>query len=258
MMQIKTQEQNVISTFVKHIKRLISPARGAGENSIDNRSEHSLPGNRRPPRPSLSLRNAPAIQFDHESESEDYDLTMTCAVELLDRIENQLLELSYLKEGCGECIVSHLLDLKQQQAGVVEAREAVKQGEETLKQGRAIMLFTIGVFGMNATNLTGTEGPNLWQWGDIFVFMIPISVLVTTLSLLLAFSKLIRAILSFAFNISWTYLITHTPAYISWRETRVTSEKLHEEQRARVGGMKMKALERMEEAEEAKRRVAEG
>jgi hypothetical protein len=36
------------------------------------------------------------------------------------------------------------LDLKQQQAGVVEAREVVKQGEETLKQGRAIMLFTIG------------------------------------------------------------------------------------------------------------------
>ena len=98
MMQIKTQEQTVISTFVKHIKRLINPARGGGENSIDNRSEHSLSGSRRPLRPSLSFKNAPAIQFDHESDSEDYDLTMTCAVELLDRIENQLLELSYLKE----------------------------------------------------------------------------------------------------------------------------------------------------------------
>ena len=60
-----------------------------------------------------------------------------------------------------------------------------------------------------------------------------------------------------------TYLITHTPAYISWRETRFTSRKLHEEQKARVGGMKMKALERaverrIEQVEEAKRRVAEG
>ncbi|TVY93931.1 hypothetical protein LAWI1_G000709, partial [Lachnellula willkommii] len=252
MMQIKTQEQNVISTFVKHIKRLISPIRGGGENSIDNRSEHSLPGNRRPARPSLSFRNAPAIQFDHESETEDYDLTMTCAVELLESTENQLLELSYLKEAAenASLALKDLLDLKQQQAGVVEAREAVKQGEETLKQGRAIMLFTIvtivfvspayhvhapltnitklplsfftGVFGMNATNLTGTDGPNLWQWGDIFVFMIPISVLVTTISLLLAFSKLIRALLSFAFHISWTWLITHTPAYVSWRETTFT------------------------------------
>jgi len=35
------------------------------------------------------------------------------------------------------------MELKQQQAGVVEAREAVKQGEESLKQGRSIMLFTV-------------------------------------------------------------------------------------------------------------------
>jgi hypothetical protein len=36
-----------------------------------------------------------------------------------------------------------LLTLKQQQAGVIEAREAVKQATETLKQGRSIMLFTV-------------------------------------------------------------------------------------------------------------------
>ena len=32
---------------------------------------------------------------------------------------------------------------RQQQAGVVEAREAVKQANETLKQGRSIILFTV-------------------------------------------------------------------------------------------------------------------
>jgi hypothetical protein len=36
-----------------------------------------------------------------------------------------------------------LLTLKQQQAGVIEAREAVKQASLTLKQGRSIMLFTV-------------------------------------------------------------------------------------------------------------------
>lgn len=36
-----------------------------------------------------------------------------------------------------------LLTLKQQQAGVIEAREAVDQAKETLKQGRSIMLFTV-------------------------------------------------------------------------------------------------------------------
>jgi hypothetical protein len=33
--------------------------------------------------------------------------------------------------------------LKQQQAGVVQARKAVQQTEETLRQGRSIMLFTV-------------------------------------------------------------------------------------------------------------------
>jgi Mg2+ and Co2+ transporter CorA len=74
-------------------------------------------------------------------------------------------------------------DAGYRQAGVVEARESVKQGEESLRQGRSIMLFTIvtiiflplsfftGVFGMNATNLTGSVGPGLYNWGDIFRFM---------------------------------------------------------------------------------------
>jgi hypothetical protein len=98
-----------------------------------------------------------------------------------------------------------LLALKQQQAGVVEAREAVKQGEETLRQGRSIMLFTIvtivfvsfhpltprrriklylrqeltgvqlplsfftGIFGMNAIELTGSTGD--YHFRDIFVYM---------------------------------------------------------------------------------------
>ena len=36
-----------------------------------------------------------------------------------------------------------LIALKQQQAGVVEAQESVKQGEETLRQSGTLMLFTI-------------------------------------------------------------------------------------------------------------------
>ena len=36
-----------------------------------------------------------------------------------------------------------LLTLKQQQAGVIEAKEAVKQATETLNQGGTIMLFTV-------------------------------------------------------------------------------------------------------------------
>lgn len=39
--------------------------------------------------------------------------------------------------------VNDLLSLKQQQASVVQAYEAMKQGEETVRQGKAIMVFTV-------------------------------------------------------------------------------------------------------------------
>lgn len=37
----------------------------------------------------------------------------------------------------------HLLGLKQQQAAVVQAWQSVQQAEEAVKQGRAIMVFTV-------------------------------------------------------------------------------------------------------------------
>lgn len=51
-----------------------------------------------------------------------------------------------LNDGCSfanDLQLKDLLTLKQQQAGVIEAREAVEQGKETLKQGRSIILFTV-------------------------------------------------------------------------------------------------------------------
>lgn len=38
--------------------------------------------------------------------------------------------------------LSHLLSLKQQQASVIQAWQSIKQGEEGVKQGRSIMVFT--------------------------------------------------------------------------------------------------------------------
>jgi hypothetical protein len=47
------------------------------------------------------------------------------------------------KEIVNEIQVDELISLKQQQAGVVQAYQATKQGEETAMQGKAIMVFTV-------------------------------------------------------------------------------------------------------------------
>jgi hypothetical protein len=75
------------------------PGSFGGDNSVDNRSENSYSGElRSPKRPSFSLNKGSTLHLDHQNITEDDDLTMTTAVELLDRIGDQLLELGYLKE----------------------------------------------------------------------------------------------------------------------------------------------------------------
>lgn len=85
---------------------------------------------------------------------------------LVSELQNQIKELEGLKRECrerrAECKhssfpdallsedqiltitqVDDLINLKQQQASIVQAYQAMKQGEETMRQGKAIMLFTI-------------------------------------------------------------------------------------------------------------------
>jgi hypothetical protein len=147
MSQIKMQEETVARTFVKHVQRMLLQGL-SGDASIDNRSDHSFSSLSRGKRVSQTLLQSPAIQFDPNDDSvhsEDIYLTMSSARELLDSMNDQILELKYLKDAAENTSLAlkDPLALKQQQAGVVESRESVKHGEETLRQVRAIMLFTI-------------------------------------------------------------------------------------------------------------------
>lgn len=120
-----------------------------------------------------------------------------------------------------------LLTLKQQQAGVIEAREAVKQATETLKQGRSIMLFTVvtiiflplgfcaSVFGMNTAEFNG----GLLTLHEEFYYMFPISFAIILTSFVLAFSSstflsslfsLLWVMLSYPVNIGFTWVLTRS------------------------------------------------
>jgi hypothetical protein len=82
---------------------------------------------------------------------------------------------------------------------------------------------------------------------------VPISAIIIICSLLLAFSKLVRAVISFCFNVFWAWLITYTPAYITWRETHMNSKNLGEEEKKKVNNMKKKALKVAFAQQEAER-----
>jgi len=68
--------------------------------------------------------------------------------------------------------LNHLLSLKQQQASIIEAKLALRRADESVIQGRSLMLFTIvtiiflplsfmsSVFGMNASDFDAPGGGN--------------------------------------------------------------------------------------------------
>jgi len=224
---IKDQGMNASRIFSEHVQYLLTGSKPE-IFSIENINErqHLLPSGSGVPNTPMGHAIQP-IHLGDMRNSEDIKLTLSSSQTLLKTLQDQIQELSSLTQAAKDVSLSlkDLLDLKQQQASVVEAREGVKQ---TLSQGRSIMLFTIitiiflplsfftGVFGMNATNLTGAVGDDLYTWGDIFKYMIPLSALVIICSLLFVFSTVVRAVFSFAFNVSWAWLKTSTPIYRAW------------------------------------------
>lgn len=71
-----------------------------------------------------------------------------------------------LEPGWSRLQVKDLLELKQQQASVMQAWQAVNQANKTIKQGRSIMMFTLvtivfvrcsGAFGLPWTLTRGSS-----------------------------------------------------------------------------------------------------
>lgn len=95
-------------------------------------------------------------------------------------------------------------NLKQQQTSIVEARYALKRADESVTQGRSIMLFTIitsiflplsfmsSVFGMNVIDFHTKDGEDSMTLRRMISFLFPISVLIILIFFAVAFSALVR------------------------------------------------------------------
>lgn len=152
-----------------------------------------------------------------------------------------------------------LLTLKQQQAGVIEAREAVKQAQLTLKQGQSIMIFTIvtiiflplsfcvGFFGMNSTEFNDGHLNLVTE----IKYMVPISAGIILISFLFAFSQtvlsnslvmLARSSVSFVWNTMVTWFLVKSGLYMAGREMSVQANRLRDREAKITGGMKAEVL----------------
>ncbi len=175
MLSVKNKQQRVFKQFKKYVEQILAPGLAlskefgtakqkkiTGDSDSDisasddhNQSNLSVPV---PNRNSNKLEKRPS----HQERERDARWTLEFANDVITGLEDRIADLNNLKESAEHTEkavrlphraltnmftdytqLDGLLGLKQQQAGVIQARKAVQQTEETLKQGRSIMLFTV-------------------------------------------------------------------------------------------------------------------
>ncbi|KAJ8112007.1 hypothetical protein ONZ43_g5490 [Nemania bipapillata] len=142
-------------------------------------------------------------EVEREKRATAYRSFKQKANEVQARALDHIKELEKLRQSAKKTAedVLHLLEMKQQQASVFQAWQAMKQSDETIKQGQSIMTFTLvtivflplsflsSVFGMNNKEF----GSGSWNISRQIIYIFSISAGVVFFSLLLAFSSWIRA-----------------------------------------------------------------
>lgn len=119
------QQQVVAETFVRNLHHILRP-----------RVEYSRRSRRRE---AIFLDTCVSHADSRRTEgSEAAEWTLAGADSLLEAVQSRISELYTLQEYAKNtsAALKDLLNLKQQQSGIFDAREAVKQATETLKQVR--------------------------------------------------------------------------------------------------------------------------
>lgn len=279
--RIKAEQQDVMEALVRHIRHVVLPkTRASGSSSSRTGAAGSwdavlgaVSGN------GLDGEHVDAAEADRQREQrEQARWTLARADQLLKDMAARSGELEALLENARNtsAALKDLLTLKQQQAGVIEAREAVKQAAETLRQGQSIMLFTVvtivflplsffaTLFGMNASDFT--DGSHLSLMHEL-LFMLPISAGIIVVAFVLAFSRspfmsslaqLIRNAFSLVYNTAVTWLLVKSGMYMLGRQMALKAARLSDREAKITGMMKAEVLRKRNNLEKlrAMRRIA--
>jgi len=141
-------------------------------------------------------------QQEEEFQASPADLAEATELIVRSKARRVIVSNLYRKADRAYVAIRDLLELKQKQANISEARsarqsaeEGAKQAEETTKQGFSIMLFTIvtilflplsSLASLFALDVPGLSNGNL-PLGTVFAILFPVSAVVVSISFTLAF-----------------------------------------------------------------------
>ncbi|KAI5921922.1 hypothetical protein F4810DRAFT_307955 [Camillea tinctor] len=238
MLQITKTHRDILKTFISNAEHILDPCGDYGRNSKRTMTSQNFLKKRQSDRAAQE-----AFGSEDSKHRDDYHWFKINADERYDNVVERIRELEELRASAISTAesVKDLLELKQQQASVVQAWQSVKQSEETIKQGRSIMMFTLvtivfdpdiqlplsflsSIFGMNNVEFSGT----LWNIKDQLRLMFTVSAGVIFLSLLFAFSGWIRAWIWYGYTWAGTTALVRTGAYDLWLDHGArTSKSVH-------------------------------
>ncbi|ORY70921.1 uncharacterized protein BCR38DRAFT_415455 [Pseudomassariella vexata] len=223
MIHITKKQKEVIKKFKKHTVKILDPdntlaTQASTPTQVEQAEEH-----RQGTTDEVS-RLEKFISFNHSAE------------DLLSELDDRLEELEGLKitATTTSSSLDHLMQLKQQQASVIQAWQSVKQSDAAMSQGRAIMIFTVftiiflplsfmsSVWGMNNAQWTQST-MDLWFQVQL---MIGIAAAVLVVTLPIAFSSLIREILFALWQIFFNWVILTTGIYTLWLDIDKNSDDI--------------------------------
>ncbi|KAK0667680.1 hypothetical protein QBC41DRAFT_323498 [Cercophora samala] len=221
MIHVHKKQREVVRRFCKHVEHILDPD-GRWKEGTDQ-YDRSMP-----PRAHSTFENMDKYHTKRKEKRDQLLWFRMQSQELLAEVDDRLDEIEGLKKGAESTAqsVNDLLSLKQQQASVVQAWESVKQAEEAVRQGRAIMMFTVitiiflplsfiaSIFGMNNYEFGGQDNP--WSVYEQLKYILPISFGVIFLSVVIAFSNLLRAFMWSLFKLITTWVLIYSRIYRFW------------------------------------------
>ncbi|KAH8179959.1 corA-like mg2+ transporter protein [Sarocladium implicatum] len=178
----------------------------------------------------------------------------------MDKIANLMAEMEQRRENLASMEkmqnktrsqLRELIDVKQQQSNIIEAKAAIRRADESVLQGRSIVVFTVvtifflpmsffsSLFGMNAPELS-EDG--IMPLKEQLTWMFALSAGVIFVSLSLAFSAWTRAVITVPLSLLYAMVTDR----LGWRERApaITSSKLRGIQRSRLQQLESRAMSR--------------
>ncbi|KFA54065.1 hypothetical protein S40293_05549 [Stachybotrys chartarum IBT 40293] len=202
MIHISRKQRELLKRFKKHAEILLDP-QGTFKSGLD-----------------------PTTTKDTNEEYEQWKWFRGNAEEVLQEVEDHLDELSGLHKSAEDVCKSldSLLSLKQQQASAVQAWQSIRHGEEAVKQGRAIMIFTvITIIFLPLAFMTGIldlynekHENNRATFREQLTLIFTVSFGVICLVVIIAFSNFLRAVTWSIVHFVLYWVLVKTGIYGQW------------------------------------------